>query len=256
MNNPSSQYAINIQNLIKVYRNGKGEVRALNDLNLQIRTGELYGLLGPNGAGKTTMINILCGLNSATSGSATVGGFDVSKELDRIKQIIGVCPQEPALFPYLSGRQNLQLFGDLHTVPKKELHQRIHDLLEKIGLLGDANRPVRTYSGGMIRRINTLIALVNDPVIIFLDEPTVAMDPQSRHAVWDFIKELKVRGKTVILTTHYIEEADVLCDRIGIIDQGTLIAEGTPGELKLKYNAKTLEEVFIQLTGRRIREEN
>lgn len=256
MMSKNTNLAIEILNLAKIYGNGTSEIRAVDQLNLQIRKGELYGLLGPNGAGKSTTINILCGLIPPTSGQAFVGGYEVQKEDKAIKKIIGVCPQEAAVFPYLTGRENLVLFGNLYNVPKAELKKRVDDLLEKISLTHDANRPVKTYSGGMTRRINAAMALISEPEIVFLDEPTVAMDPQSRRAVWDFIRELKLKGKTVILTTHYIEEADVLCDRIGIIDHGKLIAEDTPQALKTKYQAKTLEDVFIQLTGHTIREEN
>lgn len=246
--------AISVNDLVKVYMNGKGEIRALDGVNLNITSGELYGLLGPNGAGKSTLIKILCGLIPPTNGFASVHCFDVIKQIEKIKAIIGVCPQEPAIFPYMTGRQNIAYFGDLHAVPKKILKERTQSLLKMLSLDHDADRLVKSYSGGMVRRINAAIALINDPEIVFLDEPTVAMDPQSRHALWDFIRDLKVRHKTVILTTHYIEEAENLCDRIGIIDHGKMIAEGTPAVLKQQHNAKTVEEVFITLTGRQIRE--
>jgi ABC-2 type transport system ATP-binding protein len=246
--------AVLVRELVKIYSDGNTQIRALNGVDLTIHSGELYGLLGPNGAGKSTLIKILCGLISQTSGIASVQGYDVHKQINTIKAKIGVCPQEPAIFPYLTGRQNIHYFGDLHTIPKKVLKERTENLLKTLSLDHDADRQVKTYSGGMVRRINAAIALINDPEVVFLDEPTVAMDPQSRHALWDFMKELKNRKKTIILTTHYIEEAENLCDRIGIIDYGKLIAEGTPTELKTKYNAKTVGEVFIQITGRQIRE--
>jgi ABC-2 type transport system ATP-binding protein len=155
----------------------------------------------------------------------------------------------------LSGRENVELFGNLHAMQKEKLKKNTDELLEKMSLSEDANRRLGKYSGGMKRRINLIMALVHDPQIAFLDEPTVALDPQSRHAVWDFIRELGKKGKTIILTTHYMEEAEELCDRVGIIDHGKLIALGTPKQLKEKYKAKDLEEVFIGLTGRKIREE-
>ncbi|MHA1522340.1 MAG: ABC transporter ATP-binding protein [Promethearchaeota archaeon] len=241
---------ISVSNLVKKFN---GEVIAVDGLNLNVFKGEIYGFLGPNGAGKTTTLNILCGLLKPTSGEAKIKGIDVISHPEKIKTFIGVCPQEPATIGFLSGRKNLEFFGNLHLVRKKELKKRVDRLLEGLGLSDDAHRPVKNYSGGMVRRINTAIALVNDPEIVFLDEPTVAMDPQSRRAVWGFIKELQEQGKTIILTTHYIEEAEALCDRVGIIDNGKLIELGTPKELKEKYKVKTLEEVFIQLTGRRIR---
>jgi len=231
------------------------DVTAVDDLNLQISKGELFGLLGPNGAGKTTVINVLCGLIKATSGNAKVGGHDVQKETAKVKELIGVCPQETAIYGYLTGEENIELFGNLHTMDKAALKARRSMLLDKMGLTDDAKRKAEKYSGGMKRRLSLILALIHDPQIAFLDEPTVAMDPQSRHAVWDFIKELKKENRTIILTTHYMEEAEELCDRVGIIDHGKLIALGTPLELISKNNVKNLEEVFIALTGRKIREE-
>ncbi len=240
-----------IDNLIKRFE----DVTAVDGLSLEVEKGELFGLLGPNGAGKTTTINVLCGLLEPTSGSISVGGYDVRKEPSKVKELIGVSPQDTAVFSYLTGRENVELFGSLHAMPKEKLKKSTEGLLRKLALLEDANRRVGKYSAGMKRRINLIMALVHNPEIAFLDEPTVAMDVQSRHAVWDFIKELKKQGKTVILTTHYMEEAEELCDRVGIIDYGKLIALGSPKQLKDKFKAKNLEEVFIQLTGRRIREE-
>ncbi|MEM2999440.1 MAG: ABC transporter ATP-binding protein [Candidatus Bathyarchaeia archaeon] len=222
---------------------------------MQVEKGELFGLLGPNGAGKTTIINILCGLLKPTSGSATVGGYDVQRHMTKVKELIGVCPQETALYPYLTGVENVELFGNLHVMNKEALKKRCGILLKKMGLEGEAKRRVDKYSGGMKRRLSLILALIHDPEIAFLDEPTVAMDPQSRHAVWDFIKELKKEDKTIILTTHYMEEAEELCDRVGIIDHGKLIALGVPEDLVSKNNVRNLEEVFIKLTGRKIREE-
>ena len=239
-----------IQNLTKKYE----DVTAVDNLSMEIQKGELFGLLGPNGAGKTTAIKVLCGLLTPTSGSAKVAGYDVRIQSGKIKELIGVCPQDSAVYPFLTGRENVELFGNLHTMPKNKLKENSKMLLEKLSLTEDADRRLGKYSGGMKRRINLIMALVNDPEIAFLDEPTVAMDPQSRRAVWDFIRELKTQGKTIILTTHYMEEAEELCDTVGIIDHGKLIARGSPNELKKKYGAKDLEDVFIQLTGRRIRE--
>ena len=240
-----------IENLTKKFE----DVTAVDGLSLEIEKGELFGLLGPNGAGKTTAIKVLCGLLEPSSGSAHVGGYDVRKDTSKVKELIGVCPQDTAAYSFLSGRENVELFGNLHAMPKEKLKKNTDGLLEKMSLTEDANRRFGKYSGGMKRRINLIMALVHDPEIAFLDEPTVAMDPQSRHAVWDFIRELKNRGKTIILTTHYMEEAEGLCDRVGIIDHGKLIALGSPKQLKDKFKAKDLEEVFIGLTGRKIREE-
>jgi ABC-2 type transport system ATP-binding protein len=243
--------AIAIESLTKRFE----DVTAVDNLSLKVEEGELFGLLGPNGAGKTTTINILCGLLEPTSGSVVVGGYDVQKFPGRVKELIGVCPQDTAVFSYLTGKENVELFGNLHAMPKEKLKKNSQELLGKLSLLEDADRRVGKYSGGMRRRTNLIMALVHDPQIAFLDEPTVAMDVQSRHAVWDFIKELKIRNKTIILTTHYMEEAEELSDRVGIIDHGKLIALGTLRQLKDKFSAENLEEVFIQLTGRRIRED-
>jgi ABC-2 type transport system ATP-binding protein len=240
-----------VENMTKKFE----DVTAVDGLSLEIEKGELFGLLGPNGAGKTTLIKVLCGLVESTSGSVHVGGYDVRKETAKVKGLIGVCPQDTTAYSFLSGRENVELFGNLYAMPRDELKKNTDELLEKMSLTEDADRRLGKYSGGMKRRINLIIALVHDPEIVFLDEPTVAMDPQSRHAVWDFIKELESRDKTIILTTHYMEEAEELCGRVGIIDHGKLIALGTPKQLMDKFQAKNLEEVFIELTGRKIREE-
>jgi len=243
-------HAIEIHDLVKRY-NG---TNAVDGLNLTVREGELFGLLGPNGAGKTTTIKVLCGLLEPTRGWVKVGGHSVKEEPEKVKELIGVCPQEMGVFPYLTGRENVQFFGDLYSVPKDRLRQNVDRLLDKMGLTEDADRRVKTYSGGMKRRIGLAAALVNDPRIAFLDEPTTGMDPQARRAVWEFIRELKARDTTVVLTTHYMEEAEFLCDRVAIIDHGALIALGTPEDLKREHGAANLEDVFLKLTGRGLRE--
>jgi len=243
--------AIVIENLTKKFE----DVTAVDGLSLVVDKGELFGLLGPNGAGKTTTINILCGLLEPTTGSVKVGGHDAQKEPNMIKELIGVSPQETAVYPQLTGRENIELFANLHTMPKEKLKRNVDELLQRLSLRDHAKRKAGKYSGGMMRRINIAMALVHDPEIAFLDEPTVGMDPQSRRAVWDFIRELRKQNKTVLLTTHYMEEAEELCDRIGIIDNGKLISLGTPQGLNEQFKVKNLEEVFLQLTGRRIREE-
>lgn len=242
--------AIAMDNLSKRFE----DVTAVDGLSLEVGKGELFGLLGPNGAGKTTAINMLCGLLEPTSGSVKVGGYNVWEENGKVKELIGVCPQETSVYTYLTGKENVELFGNLLAVPKEELKRSADELLKRMGLYDEMNRRVGKYSGGMKRRLSLVMALVHDPEIAFLDEPTVGMDPQSRRTVWDFIKEIKKRRKTVILTTQYMEEAEELCDRVGIIDHGKLIALGAPKDLIDKYGEKNLEEVFIQLTGRRIRE--
>ena len=242
--------AISIKNLTKDF----GDIKAVDQLNLEIRKGELFGLLGPNGAGKSTLINILSGLLDPTKGKAEINNFDVIKNQNKIKKLIGLCPQKASVFNFLTGRENIELFGNLHAISKNELKQRTENLLTKLNLKEASKRQVKGYSGGMLRKLNLIIALINEPQIAFLDEPTVGMDPRARRATWEFIRSLKNQDKTIILTTHYIEEAEALSDRVGIIDYGKLIALGTPRELMKKYKTKNLEEVFLKITGRRILE--
>jgi len=241
---------IEIKGLTKRY----ADVTAVDGLNLVIGKGELFGLLGPNGSGKTTTINCLSGLVKPTSGSMKVLGFDVETETAKVRAVLGVSPQETAVYTHLSGRENIEFFGSLYSVPKEVLAKNTESLVQKLGLVEDAGRRVGKYSGGTKRRVSIAMALVQDPKVVFLDEPTVTMDPQSRRAMWDVIRQLKSEGKTIVLTTHYMEEAEELCDRVGIIDHGRLIELGAPGELKAKHGAKTLEDVFLGLTGRTIRE--
>jgi ABC-2 type transport system ATP-binding protein len=231
-----------------------GDVTAVNGLNLEIKKGELFGFLGPNGAGKTTTIKILCGLLQATSGTAHIGGLDIDKDMQKIKERIGVCPQEAAVFKFLSGRENIELIGRLHGMDKNTVKKQATELLEQADFVEASGRKAKDYSGGMMRQLNLLMALINDPEILFLDEPTVGMDARARRRTWEYIGEFKKQGKTVILTTHYIEEAQTLSDRVGIIDYGKLVALGTPEELMEKHKSKDLEEVFLKITGRRIAE--
>jgi ABC-2 type transport system ATP-binding protein len=242
--------AIIIKDLVKQFE----DVTAVDSLNLEIKQGELFSLLGPNGAGKTTTINILNGTLKPTKGTAVIEGYDVTKNLKEIKALIGVCPQEAAVFKFLTARENIELFGNLNAIPKKELEERTDTLLELLGLAEASKRKAKGYSGGMLRKLNLIIALISDPKIAFLDEPTVGMDPRARRKTWEFIGSLKDQNKTIILTTHYIEEAEALSDRVGIIDYGKLIELGTPKELMEKHEAKNLEEVFLKITGRRIME--
>ena len=243
-----SESAIEIINLTKRFE----DITAVDNLSLEIGRGELFGILGPNGAGKSTVVNILSTLLEPTSGSATVNGCDVVFDAACVREIIGVCPQEPAYYPHLTGEENILLMGDMHLVPKDVLKERVKTMVEKIGMEDHIKRRAKDYSGGMIRRVSMLMALISDPKVALLDEPTVAMDPKSRHAVWNFIRELKAEGKVIILTTHYMEEAEELCDRVAIIDEGKLIELGAPTELMEKHHAKHLEEVFLKLTGKKL----
>ena len=249
-NSPNGQNEIIIHDLVKVF----GDLTAVNGLNLEIRTGEMFGFLGPNGAGKTTTISMLSGLLEPTSGSASIGGFDIKKDPRRAKELIGVCPQEVAVFKFLSGMENIILFGNLHGMDKKLIKERAADLVANAGFEEAAKRRAKGYSGGMMRQLNLMIALISDPDIVFLDEPTVGMDARARRRTWEYIASLKEQGKTVILTTHYIEEAQSLSDRVGIIDYGELIALGSPGALMEEHESEDLERVFLKITGRRITE--
>ena len=242
--------AVSIEGLTRDY----GSTRAVDGLCLTIPEAEVFGLLGPNGSGKTTTINCLTGLLRPTRGTVKVLGFDVQVQGPEARGVMGVSPQETAVYPYLTGEENIRLFGELYSVPRKTLDARVDYVLEKVGLLDEAKRRVGKYSGGMKRRVSIAMALVTDPRVILLDEPTVGMDPQARRAIWDFILELRDHGKTIMLTTHYMEEAEELCDEVGIIDHGKLIELGSPGGLREKYQARDMEDVFIRLTGRRIRE--
>ncbi len=200
-------------------------------------------------------MNVLTGHVRPTSGRATILGHDVAIDVSKIKGLIGVCPQETAVYYHLTGWENIELFGDLHLLSREVVETRGGELVRKMSLEHDIRRKVAKYSGGMKRRLSLILALIHDPGMVFLDEPTVGMDPQSRRVVWDLVRELNMTGKTVFLTTHYMEEAEELCDRVGVIDYGRVIALGAPRELIAGRGVRNLEEVFIALTGRGIREE-
>ncbi len=199
----SAQNEIVINGLVKKF----GDITAVNNLNLEIRKGEMFGFLGPNGAGKTTTISMLCGLLKPTAGSAQIAGYDVVREPQKAKAHIGVCPQEAAVFKFLTGMENLILFGNPHGMNQQLLKDRATRLVNQADFAEAARRKAKGYSGGMMRKLNLLIALISDPEIVFLDEPTVGMDARARRRTWKHIGSLKDQGKTVILTTHYIEEA-------------------------------------------------
>lgn len=223
-------YSIITQNLSKVY-NGR---MAVDQLNIQIPRGHIYGFLGPNGAGKSTTINILSTVLSPTNGTATIYGFDLIKQRKQIREIIGVCPQDLVIYELMTARENLHLIAQMHNLLPRDYKEQTDELLGQMQLLDRGNDKVQSYSGGMKRRINVLMAVVHDPEVIFLDEPSAGLDPQSRRVVWEFIKNFEKKNKTVILTTHNMEEADDLSENLAIIDHGKVIAYGTPQELKGK----------------------
>ena len=217
------------------------EILALDDLTLQIDAGEIFGLLGPNGAGKTTLIKILTGLTRPTQGSARIAGFDILRQPMEVKKLIGVSPQEINLDKELTAYENLLIYGKLHQVP--DIKSRIQTLLEIGELTERANHRVREFSGGMQRRLLMVRAIMSRPRVLFLDEPTVGLDPQVRRQLWDLITQFKAEGITVLLTTHYIEEAEILCDRVGILNRGRLIALDTPQALTARTGAYTVESL-------------
>lgn len=217
--------------ITKDLRKTYGSLEAVKGVSFSVLRGEIFSLLGPNGAGKTTTISMLSCLLEPTGGEAEIGGCSVKKQPMAVKRLIGVVPQDLALYEPMSARQNLQFWGRMHSMGGKELQERIEEVLERVGLADRANDRVEKYSGGMKRRLNIAIGLLHKPQLVFMDEPTVGIDPQSRRRILDMIKELKEQGMTVLYTTHYMEEAAELSDRVGIIDHGSLIALGTLKEL-------------------------
>jgi ABC-2 type transport system ATP-binding protein len=244
---------IEIRELTKIYKGA--EEPAVKGISLDIYPNEIFGLLGPNGAGKTTTISILCGLFAATSGSVLIDGIDSHTDLEKIKQIIGVVPQDIALYPTLTGRENLAFFGNMYGLYGSELRDKIDHYLTEFGLEKHANKTVSKYSGGMKRRVNLIAGLLHDPKIIFLDEPTVGIDVQSRLVILDYLKEINKKGVTIIYTSHYMEEAEHLCTRVAIIDRGMIIAMDNPKDLLAsRPEFINLENVFIHLTGKDMRD--
>ncbi|MCC6968465.1 MAG: ATP-binding cassette domain-containing protein [Nitrospira sp.] len=225
----SRPVAIDVSHLGKTY----DKVRAVEDLSFQVYTGEIFGLLGPNGAGKSTTLRILITLLNPTSGSARIFGLDSVKDADRVRQTIGYVPQERAIDRFLTGREHLELLADLYHLSVDDAAKRIPQLLKLVELEPQADRPAKTYSGGMKRKLDIACGLLPDPKILFLDEPTLGLDVQSRLRIWDHVRAMRERGITVVMTTNYLDEADQLCDRIAIIDGGRIKALGAPNELKV-----------------------
>jgi len=225
---------IDVKDIQKSY----GNIHAVRGISFSIATGECYGLLGPNGAGKSTTINMLSTLFSPESGEILINGLDIKKSPEEVKKILGVVPQEIALYANFTAWENMLFWGGLHSLKSIELHKKAEELLQFVGLSDRKNEKIKGYSGGMKRRVNLACALLHSPRILLLDEPTVGVDPQSRNMIFELIESLNKQGMTVIYTTHYMEEAERLCDRIGIIDSGHIVAQGTLDELKEQSGIK------------------
>jgi ABC-2 type transport system ATP-binding protein len=227
---------------------------AVDHVDLTVHKGEIYGFLGPNGAGKTTAIRILCTLLLPTSGTATVDGYDVVHQANEVRKRIGLVSEKLIMYPRLTALENLTFFGKLYRIDRNTLQKKSEELLEMIKLTPFKDKLVGGFSSGMKQRINVIRAILHDPDILFLDEPTTGLDPQSTRFVRDLVKELKQRGHTIVLTTHIMEEADELSDRVCIIDHGRIMAVDTPQALKDRYNTNSLLDVFLELTGRELRD--
>jgi len=248
--------AIEVREIVKKF----GDFTAVDGVSFDVRSGEVFGLLGPNGAGKSTLIRMLVTLLQPTAGTARVGGFDVVRESDGVRRCIGVIPQAMTSDLELSVRENLLIFAKLYGVPRDRRTRLIDELLDAVELRQWGDSPVRNLSGGMRRRVEIARGLVHEPRVFFLDEPTTGLDPVSRTAVWEMLRRIKAhRDLTVLVTTHYMDEADKLCDRIAIVDHGTLVALDTPRALKASIPGRspetvTLDDVFVHYTGRDLRD--
>lgn len=248
------QPIIQITRLSKKYKDA--EMYSLIDFSLAVNEGQIFGLLGPNGAGKTTLISMLCGLTKPTSGSFSINNMTYAKNGSDIKKIIGVVPQEYALYPTLTAKENLMYFGSMYGLKGNNLKEKVLESLDFLGLLKFADKRIETFSGGMKRRVNLIAGILHNPKILFLDEPTVGVDVQSKNAIIDYLKELNKNGTTIIYTSHHLSEAQDFCTDIAIIDRGQLYAQGTPESLIGEVSkANNLEDVFISLTGKELRDD-
>ncbi len=239
---PTAEYAVEVAHLHKEF----GSFHAVTDLNFRIAKGEIFGLLGPNGSGKTTTLNMISGLSAPTSGEVKVFGLNPRKQSNSVRRLLGVVPQETALYEELTAERNLAFHAELFGYRRQQKGERIEAMLELAQLQDRAKSRVKTFSGGMKRRLSIGRALLHDPWLVYLDEPTLGVDVQSRNVIWNYILKMKQEGKSVLLTTNYLEEANALCDRIGIIDKGHLIAEGTPAALKARFGSSVLD---LEITG-------
>jgi ABC-2 type transport system ATP-binding protein len=236
-----TQNAIEVKNLKKHFKN----VKAVDGVDLKIQRGELFSLLGPNGAGKTTLIRMLTTVLTPSSGDAIINGFSINNQKKEIVKFIGVCPQENVVYDQLTAEENVIFVGQMHSIPLEEVKVKTEVLLEKLGI-GKKERWAKKFSGGMKKRLNVAMSLIHQPSILFLDEPSAGLDPQARRVLWDFIKDMKGKGNTILLMTHDMVEADALSDHIAIIDNGKIIAHGTPKELKAEFGGKNIIEITFK----------
>jgi len=244
---------IQIQQLSKKYK-GADEF-SVSNLDLKIEEGEIFGILGPNGAGKTTLISMLCSLIQPTSGSFTISGLNYANNKRELKQLIGIVPQEYSLYPSLTAYENLHYFGSMYGLKGEQLKNSINNYLDKLGLSKFSNKKIEIFSGGMKRRINLIASILHQPKILFLDEPTVGVDVQSKNVIIDHLKELNQQGTTIVYTSHHLNEAEHFCSRVAIIDNGKIIVKGKPKDLIAnRENAHNLEDVFIAFTGNELRD--
>ena len=249
----SAHPAIEVQALTKRYK--RTTHPAIEGVSLQVNEGEIFGLLGPNGAGKTTLLSILCGLRTYDSGSVQVCGYSLKTQLKTIKSLMGVVPQDIALYPTLTAQENLRIFGGLFGLRGALLEERIHRFLTLFGLEESKHRCLKTYSGGMKRRINLIAGLLHEPRLLFLDEPTVGVDVHSRNLIIENLKSIHATGATIIYTSHYLDEAEHLCSQIALMDKGNIICRGTPEEItKTSGGYASLESVYLQLTGKKVQD--
>jgi ABC-2 type transport system ATP-binding protein len=243
--------AIDVRQIVKKF----GDFTAVNGVTFEVGSGEIFGLLGPNGAGKSTLIRMLTTLLPPTAGTAVINGFDVKKDADGVRRSIGVIPQAMTSDLELSVEENLLIFAKLYGVPRAKRTALIHDLLEAVELLQWKDKQVKNLSGGMRRRVEIARGLVHEPTIFFLDEPTTGLDPVSRTAVWEMLRQIKAsRNLTILLTTHYMDEADKLCDRVAIVDHGELKVLDSPAALKASIQSSSLDDVFVHYTGHALRD--
>lgn len=243
---------IKVQNLVKTY----GQIEAVRDISFEVRQGEIFAFLGPNGAGKTTTIKMLTTLLRPTSGTVEIDGLNAANHQNEVRKRFGIVFQDPSLDDELTAWENMDIHGALYGVPRKTRHERTDMLLQLFELADRRNSPVKTFSGGMRRRLEIARGFLHTPKILFLDEPTLGLDPQTRNQLWTHVQKLNQEERvTVFLTTHYMEEADRVAQRIAVIDHGRIVAQGTSAELKQQTSTETLEQAFLALTGSSIREE-